>query len=105
MEFILPNYPKVTIDPQGSDENEHAYSASCSKLVLKEPYHGNNFSVVFKRKASPDTLYHVIATMELQKLSDDTVTFIFYYSITKRNQTVLVVGMNNKALQMVSSNS
>ena len=92
------------IDPQGSGDVEDVYIAECSKLILNEPYHGNNFSVVFKRKTSLNTLYHVITKMELAKLSDDTVTFNFYYSIKKGTQIIMVVGMNNKALKMVSSN-
>ena len=91
------------IDPQSSSDAEDVYIAECSKLVLNEPYHGNNYSIVFKRKTSLNYLYHVITKMELAKLSNDTVTFNFYYSIKKGNQIIMVVGMNNKALQMVSS--
>ena len=91
------------IDPQSSGDAEDVYIAECSKLVLNEPYHGNNYSIVFKRKTSLNYLYHVITKMELAKLSNDTVTFNFYYSIKKGNQIIMVVGMNNKALQMVSS--
>ena len=95
----MPDYPSIVIDPQGSGEAE---DADCSKLVLNEPYHGSNYSVVFKRNSSTDNLYYVIAKMEVQKLSDDTLTFNYYYSIRKGNRLVMVAGMNNKALQMVS---
>ena len=92
------------IDPQSSSDAEDVYIAECSKLVLNEPYHGNNYSIVFKRKTSLNYLYHVITKMELAKLSNDsTVTFNFYYSIKKGNQIIMVAEMNNKALQMVSS--
>ena len=104
VEVILPDYPRITIAPQGSDETKDTYTTNCSKLVLKEPYHGSNYSVAFKPKSSPDTLYYVIAKLELQKLNDDTLTFHYYYSIKKGNKMVMVVEMNNKALQMVSSN-
>ena len=101
----MPDYPRIIIDPQGSGEAEVVYIADCSKLVLKEPYYGSNYSIVFKHKTSLNTLYHVIAKMELAKLNDDTLTFNYYYSIKKGNQIIMVAGMNNKALQMVSSDT
>ena len=101
----MPDYPRITIAPQGSDNTKDVNTADCSKLILKEPYHGSNYSVAFKRKSSTDTLYYVIAKMEVQKLSDDTLTFNYYYSIKKGNKLVVVVEMNNKVLQMVSSNN
>lgn len=104
VEFIVPYYPESIIDPQDSHEDEDIYVAQCSKLVLKESYNGNNYSVVFKRKTSLNHLYHVITKMELTKLSDKTLTFNYYYSIRKGNKIIMVAGMNIKALNMVSSN-
>ena len=101
----MPDYPGITIDPQGSGEAEDVNIADCSKLVLIEPYHSSNYSVAFKHKASLNTLYYIIAKMELAKLSDETLTFNYYYSIKKGNQIIMVAGMSNKALQMVSSNN
>ena len=107
VEFILPNYPSSVIDPQGSDmgsgEVEDVYAPDCSKLVLSEPYHGSNYSVTFKRNSSISTLYRVITEMELSKLNDSTINFEYYGSISKGNELTMVVGMNLKALHMVSS--
>ena len=101
VEYILPDYPKTHIDPQ-TFETKNVYVGDCSKLVLKEPYHGENYSVTFKRKTSLNTLYYVITKMELAKLDDNTLTFNYYHSIKKGKKIVMVVGMNIKALHMVS---
>ena len=107
VEFILPDYPKTHIDPhnQGSDETEdvHVYATDCFKLVLKEPYTGNNYSITFKPKTSLNTLYYVITKMELAKQNDSTITFNYYHSIRKGNSIIMTVGMNKKALDMVST--
>ena len=42
--------------------------------------------------------------MELAKLDDDTITFNYYHSIKKGKKITMVVGMNMKALFMVSDN-
>ena len=108
VEFILPDYPRTVIDPQGSGmgsgEADDVYATDCFKLVLNEPYHGSNYSVTFKSNASLNTLYHVITKMELTKLSDSTINFEYYYSINKSNKISMVVGMNIKALHIVSDN-
>ena len=101
VEFIIPDYPVSGIDPQGSGEAEDVYTADCSKLVLKEPYHGRNYSIIFKRKTSLNVLFDVITKMEQAKLDDDTLTFNYYYSIKKGKKITMVVEMNIKALQMV----
>ena len=104
VEYIFPDYPRSIIDPQDFGEVKDVYIGDCSKLVLKEPYHGNNYSVIFKRKTSLNTLYHIITKMELAKLSDDTITFTYYHSIKKGKKITIVVEMNIKALHMVSDN-
>lgn len=102
----MPDYPSSIIDPQGSGmgsgEAEDVYALDCFKLVLSESYHGSNYSVTFKRKSSLNTLYRVITQMELAKLNDSTINFEYYHSIKKGNQLTMAVGMNLKALNMVS---
>jgi len=108
VEFIFPDYPKTHVDPtQGSGETEdvHVYTTECFKLVLKEPYSGNNYSVTFKPKTSLNTLYYVITKMELAKQNDSTITFNHYYSIRKGNRIIMTVGMNVKAVEMVSNHN
>ena len=100
VEFIIPDYSISGIDPQGSGEAEDVFTADCSKLVLKEPYHGNNYSIVFKPKTSLNVLFDVIIKMEHAKLDDSTLTFNYRYSI-KKGKKSMVVEMNIKALQMV----
>ena len=108
VEVIYPDYPRNIIDPQssgiGSGEVEDVYIGDCFKLDLKEPYHGNNYSVTFKRKTSLDTFHDVVAKMKLAALNDDVIDFTYYFSIRKDNQIIMVVGMNVKALHMVSDN-
>ena len=94
----MPDYTN-----QGSGEATDAHAVNCHKLALSEPYHGNNYSIIFKRKTSLSKVYYIITKMELTKLSDDNLTFDYYYSITKNNQITIGVGMNHNALQMVST--
>jgi len=105
VETIFPDYPKTHIDPHSSDEIEdvHVYATDCFKLVLKEPYSGNNYSITFKPKTSLNTLYYVITKMELAKLNDSTITFNYYHSIRKGKKVIMIVGMNAKALHMVNT--
>ena len=106
VEVIYPDYPRNIIDPQssglGSGEAEDAYTGDCFKLDLKQPYHGNNYSVTFKRTTLLDMFHSVVAKMKQAKLSNDAIDFTYYYSIRKDNQIIMVVGMNSKALHMVS---
>ena len=105
VEFILPDYPRSIIDPPDLEKPKDVYIAGCSKLVLKQPYHGTNYSIIFKHKTSLNTLYHVITKMELTKLSDNTITFNYYYSVKKGNKIIMVAEMNDKGLHMVSHNN
>ena len=101
VEFILPDYPKSIIDPPDLDKPKDVYIAGCSKLAIKKPYHGANYSIIFKHKTSLNTLYHVITKIELAKLSDKTITFNFYYSVMKGKKVTMVAEMNDKAIYMV----
>ena len=103
MEFISPDYMKSVIFPQSSGEPEDKiHITDCPKLVLKEPYYnGTNYTVTFKSKTTLDTLYHVITILELAKLTDNTITFSFYYAARKGNKISMAVEMNTKAIEMV----
>ena len=100
VELILPDHTRSHIDPPVDDKD--VYPADCFKLVGNESHHNNNYSVTLKRKASANTVYHITTKMELAKLSDDTLSFKYYYSIRKNHQITMAVEMNIKALQMVS---
>ena len=108
VEVIYPDYPRNIIDPQssgvGSGEAEDVYIGDCFKLDLREPYHGKNYSVTFKRKTSLETFHNVIAKMKQATLNDDVTDFTYYYSIRKDNQIIMVVRMSIKVLHMVSNN-
>ena len=102
VEFILPDHTRSHVDAPVDDKAEDVYPAGCFKLVVNEPDHNTNYSVTLKRKASANALYHIITKMELAKLSDDTLSFKYYYSLRKSHQITMAVKMNIKALQMVS---
>ena len=101
----MPYYPRSHVDPPDLNKPKNVHTADCFKLVLKQPYHGSNYSVVFKRKTSLNTLYYVITKMELAKLNDSNITFNYYYSIKKGNKIIMAVEMNIKALHMVINTS
>ena len=97
VELIFPDYPRGVIFPQ-SPKNVH--TVDCPKL-LKEPYNGTNYTVVFKQKATLNTLYYVITKIELAKQNDDALDFTFYYAARKRNKIFMIVEMSIKALEKV----
>ena len=103
---MYPDYLRNINDPQsssvGSGEAKDAYIGDCFKLDLKQPYHGNNYSVTFNQKTSHDMFHSVVAKMKQAKLNDDAIDFTYYYSIRKDSQIIMVAGMNIKALHMVS---
>ena len=104
----MPDYPRSVIFPQSSGEGENnIHITDCPKLVLEEPYYNNgtNYTVTFKSKTTLDTLYHVITTLQLAKLSDNTITFSFYYAVKKGKKISVVIEMNTKAIEMVSKHS
>ena len=100
VEFIAPNYPELIVLPEGSGESH--ITTDCSKLILDEPYIGDDYSIIFNPKTSTTDLYHIITKMEMAKLSDKSITFKYYYSIRKGKQLSMVVRINSKALEMVS---
>ena len=93
----------MIIDPPDSSPSKNIYASHCTKVVLKAPYSGTNYSVILKPKTSLNTLYHIITKMELAKQNDNTVTFDYYYSIRRGKKIIMVAGMNIKALHMVSN--
>ena len=108
VEFILPDYQKSAILHQSSNKIEdakveEAHNANCSKLVIKKPFNGYNYSTIFKRKASLNTLMYVISKLELSKINDSSIVFQFYYSIRRRNKITMIAEMNNKAIEIVSN--
>lgn len=90
VEVIYPDYPRNIIDPRssgvGSGEAEDAHIGDYFKLDLKQPYHGNNYSVNFKQKSSLDKFHSVVAKMKQAKPSNDAIDFTYYYSIRKDSQ-------------------
>ena len=94
VEVIFPDYPRSHVDP-----------IDCPKLVLKESYHGHNYSITFRRKTTLNTLYWIITKMELAKLNDGTIKFNYYHSIRKGKKIIMVAEMNQQALHMVRDNN
>ena len=108
VEFIVPDYSRSAILPKHSSKTkdakvEEVHNANCSKLLIKRPFSGNNYSIIFKRKASSNTLMHVITKMDLLKINDSSFIFQFYYAIRRRNKIIMIAGMNNKAIEIVSN--
>jgi len=72
----------------------------CPKLILTEPYNGEDYSIVLKPRASTTDLYNII-----KKLYDENMSITFHYATRPcvGKPIKLVVTMNKKALKLVGN--
>ena len=89
------DYPELV---DNSSEVTGEDTVDCSKLILTEPYNGEEYSIILKRRASTTDLYNIISRIEIEKLNDESLSFIYHHATRK----ALMVTMNTKALELVS---
>ena len=99
VESIIPDYPELV---DNSSEVTEENTVDCSKLILTEPYNGEDYSIVLKRRASTTDLYNIISRIEIEKLNDESLSFIYHHATRKAKVITLIVTMNTKALELVS---
>ena len=102
VESIVPEYPMIPELTEGSGDVTEKDTVDCSKLILTEPYTGEDYSIVLKPRASDTDLYNIISRVEIEKLNDESLSFTYHYA-TRRGQSITInVTMNTKALELVS---
>ena len=98
VESIIPHFPGLTDDLDDVTEED---TVDCSKLILTEPYTGEDYSIVLKSKTSTTDLSNIISKMEQEKLNDEDLSITFHYATRRGRAIKLVVTMNTKALELV----
>ncbi|XP_065911835.1 uncharacterized protein [Dysidea avara] len=98
VESIIPHFPGLTDDLDDVTEED---TVDCSKLILTEPYTGEDYSIVLKSRASTTDLSNIISKMEQEKLSDEDLSITFHYATRRGRAIKLVVTMNTKALELI----
>ena len=97
---IIPDYPMIPELPEGSGEED---TIDCSKLILTEPYNGEDYSIVLKPRTSAPDLYNIIGKLVSGKMNDKAVSFKYHYTVRRGTSLKLIVTMNIKALELVSN--
>jgi len=105
VESIIPDYPIILDLPEGSGDVTEEDNVDCSKLILTEPYTGEDYSIVLKPRTSITDLYNIISRIEIEKKSNEGVSFNYHYTARRGAALKLIVTMNIKALELVSINS
>ena len=102
VELIIPDYPIIPELTEGSGDVTEEDTVDCSKLILTEPYTGEDYSIVLKSRASTTDLYNIISRVEIEKLNDKSLSFSYHHAERKGRVIRLIVTMNIKALELVS---
>jgi len=89
--------PKLT---EGSGDVEET-TIDCSKLILTEPYSGEEYSIVLKPRTSTTDMYNIISRIEIEELNDESLFFNYNHSVRMGETLTIIVTMNNKALNLV----
>ena len=105
VESIVPDYPMIPELTEGSGDVTEEDTVDCSKLILTEPYTGEDYSIVLKPRTSTTDLYNIISRVEIEKMNDEAVSFRYHYAARRGTSLKLIVTMNIKALELVSKNS
>ncbi|XP_065912761.1 uncharacterized protein [Dysidea avara] len=102
VESIITGYPIVPERSHlGSGDVTEEDTVDCSKLILTEPYTGENYSIVLKPRASTTDLYNIISRVEIEKLNDESLSFTHHYTTRRGKLITITVTMNTKALELV----
>ena len=103
VESIIPDFLMIPELPEGSgDVTEEDHTVDCSKLILTEPYTGEDYFIVLKPRISITDMYNIISRVEIEKLNDESLSFNYHHATRKGKVITLVVTMNVKSLELVS---
>ncbi|XP_065910718.1 uncharacterized protein [Dysidea avara] len=100
VESIVPDYPMIPELTEGSGDVIEEDTVDCSKLILTEPYTGEDYSIVLKPRTSTTDLYNIISRVEIEKMNDEAVSFRYHYAARRGTSLKLIVTMNIKALEL-----
>ena len=95
-------YPMIKHNQQDLDDVTEEDTIDCPKLILTEPYNGEDYSIVLKPRASSTDMENIIRRVETEKLNDKSLSISYHYAIRSRKVITMIVTMNRKALELVS---
>jgi len=102
VESIIPDFLMIPELPEGSGDITEEDNVDCSKLILTEPYTGEDYSIALKPRTSTTDMYNIISRIEIEKLNDASLSFKYHHGEKKGKTIRLIVTMNIKALELVS---
>jgi len=102
VESIIPDYPMIPELTEGSGDVTEEDTVDCSKLILTEPYNGEDYSIVLKPRTSTTDMYNIISRLQIEKMNDEVVYFRYHYAARRGTSLKLIMTMNIKALELVS---
>ena len=102
VESIIPvvGYQMIPKLTEGSGDVEET-TIDCSKLILTEPYNGEDYSIVLKPRTTTTDMYNIISRIEIEELNDESLFFNYNHSVRMGETLTIIVTMNNKALNLV----
>ena len=95
-------YPMIKHNQQDLGDVTEEDTIDCPKLILTEPYNGEEYSIVLKYRTSTTDLYNIISRVETEKLNDESLSFTYHYATRSGKVITMIVTMNKKALELVS---
>ena len=95
-------YPMVEHIQQDLGEVTEEDSVDCLKLILTEPYNGEDYSIVLKSRASSTDMENIISRADVEKLNDESLSFTYHHAVRRGKAIEMIVTMNTNALKLVS---
>jgi len=73
---IRVNYTRLLELTEGSGDVTEEDTVDCSKLILTEPYNGEDYSIVMKHRTSFTDLENIISTADIEQLNDESIFYL-----------------------------
>ena len=95
-------YPMIKYNHQDLGEVTEEDTIDCPKLILTEPYNGEDYIIVLNSTVSTTDLYNIISRVEIETLNDESLSFTYHHATRRGKSIKLNVTMNTNALKLVS---
>jgi len=94
-------YPTVEHNQRDLGEVTEEDTIDCPKLILTEPYSGEDYSIVLKPSASSTDMENIISKADIEKLKDESISFTYHHAARRGKAIEMNVTMNTNALKLV----
>ena len=94
-------YPVVKHNQRDLGEVTKEDTVDCPKLILTEPYNGEDYSIVLKSRASFNDMGNIISRVDVEKLKNESLSFTYHHAARRGKIIEMSVTMNTNALKLV----